>query len=69
MIPLRRRMTEDLILRDRAPRTIGASTGWVADLARDFHASPGRLGPEHVRSDLLHLIQDGTRTGPPVVRH
>src|SRR5262245_65937878 len=58
MTPLRRRMTEDLILRNRTPQTIRAYTGWVADLARHFHAPPDRLGPEHVRSYLLHLIQE-----------
>jgi site-specific recombinase XerD len=58
MTPLRRRMTEDLILRNRTPQTIKAYTGWVADFARYFHRSPDRLGPEHVRSYLLHLVQD-----------
>jgi site-specific recombinase XerD len=51
-------MTEDLILRNRTPQTIRAYTGWVADFARYFHTSPDRLGPEHVRSYLLHLIQE-----------
>jgi site-specific recombinase XerD len=58
MTPLRRRMTEDLILRNRTPQTIKAYTGWVADFARYFHTPPDRLGPEHVRSYLLHLVQD-----------
>jgi site-specific recombinase XerD len=58
MTPLRRRMIEDLILRNRTPKTIKAYTGWVADFARYFHASPDHLGPEHVRSYLLHLIQE-----------
>jgi integrase/recombinase XerD len=58
MTPLRRRMTEDLILRNRSPQTIRAYTGWVADFARHFHASPEQLGPEHVRSYLLHLVQE-----------
>ena len=58
MTPLRRRMIEDLILRNRTPQTIKAYTGWVADFARHFGASPDRLGPEHVRSYLLHLVQD-----------
>jgi integrase/recombinase XerD len=57
MTPLRRRMTEDLILRNRTPQTIKAYTGWVADFARHFHTPPDRLGPEHVRSYLLHLVQ------------
>src|SRR5262249_60814738 len=58
MTPLRRRMTEDLILHDRSPKTIRLSIHWVADFARHFHASPDRLGPEHVRSYPLHLIQE-----------
>jgi len=58
MTPLRRRMTEDMTLRNRAPRTIRAYTGDVADFARYFHAPPDRLGPEHVRSYLLHLLQE-----------
>ncbi len=58
MTPLRRRMTEDLTLRNRSPRTIRAYTGWVADFAQYFHTSPEQLGPEHVRSYLLHLVQE-----------
>jgi site-specific recombinase XerD len=58
MTPLRRRMPEDLILHNRSPETIRTSIHWVADFARHFRASPDRLGPEHVRSDLLHLIQE-----------
>ena len=56
MTPLRRRMTEDLILRNRSPKTIRAYIGWVAEFARYFNASPDGLGPEHVRSFLLHLV-------------
>jgi site-specific recombinase XerD len=51
-------MTEDMILRNRSPKTIRAYTGYVADFARYFHTSPDRLGPEHVRSYLLHLVQE-----------
>jgi integrase/recombinase XerD len=58
MTALRRRMIEDLILRNRAPQTIRLYTGWVADFARHFHAPPDQLGPEHVRSYLLHLVQE-----------
>jgi integrase/recombinase XerD len=58
MTPLRRRMIEDLTLRNRAPRTIQAYTECVAEFARYFHASPEHLGPEHVRSYLLHLVQE-----------
>jgi site-specific recombinase XerD len=51
-------MTEDLILRNRSPKTIKAYIGWVADFAQYFHTSPDRLGPEHIRSYLLHLLQE-----------
>jgi hypothetical protein len=56
MTPLRRRMTEDLILHNRSPKTIRLYIHWVADFARHFHVSPDRLGFEHVRSYLLHLV-------------
>lgn len=58
MTPLRRRMIEDLTLRNRAPGTIRVYVECVAAFARHFHASPEHLGPDHVRSYLLHLVQE-----------
>ena len=58
MTPLRRRMTEDLILHNLSPKTIRLYIKWVADFAQHFHTSPEHLGPEHVRSYLLHLVQE-----------
>jgi integrase/recombinase XerD len=58
MTPLRRRMIEDLTLRNRAPGTIRKYVECVAEFARYFHATPEDLGPEHVRSYLLHLVQE-----------
>src|SRR5262249_32317044 len=58
MTPLRRRMTEDLILHNLSPKTIRLYVNWVADFARHFHTSPDQLGPERVRSYLLHLVQE-----------
>src|SRR6516165_8212835 len=58
MTPLRRRMTEDLTLHSLSPKTIRLYINWVADFAQYFHASPEQLGPEHVRSYLLHLVQE-----------
>ena len=58
MTPLRRRMTEDLILHDLSPKTSRRDIKWVADFAQYFHDSPEHLGSEHVRSFLLHLIQE-----------
>ena len=58
MTPLRRRMTEDLILHNLSPKTSRRYIKWVADFAQYFHTSPEQLGPEHVRSFLLHLIRE-----------
>src|SRR5271157_5191731 len=58
MTALRRRMTEDLILRNRAPGTIRQYVNCAAGFARHFNASPEGLGPEQVRSYLLHLVQE-----------
>ena len=58
MPPLRRRLIEDLTLRNRAPGTIQQYVNCVAGFARHFHASPQHLGPEDVRSYLLHLVQE-----------
>ena len=58
MTPLRRRMIEDMTLRNFAPHTITAYTRCVARFAGHFHVSPEHLGSEHVRSYLLHLVQE-----------
>ena len=58
MTPLRRRMTEDLTLHNLSPKTARRYIKWVADFAQHFHTSPDHLGPEHVRSSLLHLAQE-----------
>ena len=58
LTPLRRRMTEDMILRNLAPGTIRQYVNCVAGCARHFNTSPERLGPEEVRSYLLHLVQE-----------
>src|SRR3954464_8994915 len=58
MTPLRRRMTEDLTLHNISPKTARRYIKRVADFAQHFHTSPDHLGPEHVRSSLLHLLQE-----------
>ena len=57
MTPLRRRMTEDMILRNLAPGTINTYTD-ALPVSRHFNTSPEGLGPEQVRSYLLHLVQE-----------
>lgn len=56
MTPLRRRMLEDMQIRNLSPHTIDGYTRYVAQFAKHFKTSPDQLGPEHVRTYLLHLI-------------
>lgn len=57
MTPLRRRMIEDMQLRNFSPHTIRAYVDRVAQFARHFGTSPELLGPTEVRSYLVHLVQ------------
>jgi len=54
--PLRQRLIDDLRLRNYSPRTIEAYVGQVVQFARYHHRSPDLLGPDDVRSYLLHLL-------------
>ena len=58
MTPLRRRMTEDMQLRNLSPKTIRVYVERVAKFARHFGRSPERLGKTEVRSYLVHLVHE-----------
>jgi integrase/recombinase XerD len=58
MTYLGQRMQEDLRLRNYSPRTIRSYTRTVAEFASYFHKSPDQLGPEQIRTWLLHLLND-----------
>jgi integrase/recombinase XerD len=58
MTPLRSRMLEELQLRNLSTHTAHAYVAAVERFARYFDQSPQKLGPEHVREYLLHLIRD-----------
>jgi integrase/recombinase XerD len=58
MTPLRRRMIEDMKLRNLSPRTIEAYAMRVGAFARHFGRSPQDLGRDDVRSYLLLLVQE-----------
>ena len=57
MTPLRRRMLEDMQIRNYSPHTIDGYLRYVAQFAKHFHTSPDRLGAEHIRTYQLHLLQ------------
>jgi len=58
MTPLRKRMIDEMQLRNFAPKTIRCYVEIVARFARYFNKSPDKLGAEEVRTYLLHLVQE-----------
>ena len=59
MTPLRRRMLEDLRIRNFSPHTQKAYIRYVARFARHFGCPPDQLGPEHIRTFQVHLADAG----------
>jgi len=58
MTELRRKMTTDLIVRGRAPRTRQAYLSAVQGLATHYHRSPDRINDEEVQAYLAHLVTE-----------
>jgi integrase/recombinase XerD len=58
MTPLRRRMIEDMQVRNLAPRTQITYVEQVDRFARHFRKSPDRLGPSEIRAWQIYLAQD-----------
>jgi integrase/recombinase XerD len=58
MTHLRQRMQEDLRLRNFSERTIHHYTHNIAEFARYFRRSPDQVGPEHIRTWLLYLLNE-----------
>ena len=58
MTPLRRRMAEDMLVRNLSPHTQQSYIGQVARFARHFGQSPERLGPEQIRDYQLFLATE-----------
>ena len=57
MTPLRRRMLEDMQLRNLSPNTQEAYVRAVSQLARFYKKSPDQLQREEVRAYLVHSVQ------------
>src|SRR5260370_19160222 len=60
MTPLRKRMLEDLQIRNYSPNAVAAYIRRVAEFAKHFAKSPELLGPEEIREYQLYLIKDKT---------
>lgn len=58
--PLRRRMLEDMTVRNLSPATQRSYVHAVARFSRYFGRSPDRLGLEDVRAFQVHLVAKGT---------
>jgi site-specific recombinase XerD len=61
-------MVEDMQLRNFSEHTMRAYLHCVAAFAQHFHTSPEHLGPDHVRTYQLFLVQDKQRAWPTVVQ-
>ena len=59
MSPLRRRMIEDMTIRNLSPATQQSYLYAVSKFSRHFGHSPDRLGVEDVRTYLVHLTSRG----------
>lgn len=57
--PLRRRMIEDMTVRNLSPATQRSYLHAVSKFSRYFGCSPGRLSAENVRAFQVHLVANG----------
>src|SRR6266545_3330228 len=57
--PLRRRMIEDMTVRNLSPATQQSYLHAVSKFSRHFGQSPDRLGLEEVHAFQLHLVATG----------
>jgi integrase/recombinase XerD len=58
MTALRKRMLEDLRIRNYAPSTVECYIHSVAEFAKHFNKPPDQLGPEEIRAWQLYLLNE-----------
>ena len=58
MSPLRRRMIEDMQIRNLTPNTQRVYVAQFVHFACHFRKSPDLLGPAEIRTYLIHLTQE-----------
>jgi site-specific recombinase XerD len=58
MTPLRKRMLEDMRLRNFSIETQRSYIHYIADYAEHFNTSPDQLGPEAIREYQLYLTEE-----------
>jgi integrase/recombinase XerD len=58
MTPLRRRMIEDMRIRNLSPRTQRAYVEQVSRFARHFGQPPERLGQDEIRAWQIYLVEE-----------
>ena len=58
MTALRKRMLDDLQIRNYAPTTVSSYVRSVAEFAQHFNKPPDQLGPEEIRSWQLYLLNE-----------
>ena len=58
MTPLRKRLIEDMTVRNLAPTTQATYVQQVSMFARHFDRSPETLGPEEIRSYQVYLAME-----------
>jgi integrase/recombinase XerD len=58
MTPLRRRMIEDMRIRNLSPQTQRAYVEQVSRFARHFGQTPERLGQDDIRAWQIYLVEE-----------
>jgi integrase/recombinase XerD len=66
--PLRRRMIEDMKVRNLSPATQRCYAHAVAKFSKYFGHSPDRLGVDQVHAYQVHLVSAGACRGVPSTR-